>query len=183
MVLLDRGLAAAENLLVARFTMFTTVYLHKTVRIASRMLQEAIFLALEDGTLDAEMAVKMTDSFMLESLLHSAKAEPLVQRLKNRWLYKKAYSFPIEQLHRPKREAEQYLSEKCGCAVLLDVPALAAETKILMESEDGKISPLASQSELVASLQKMQKSRLTALAICAEKDVRKVADAAGKMFR
>ena len=182
LVLLERGLAAAENLLVARFTMFSTVYLHKTVRIASRMLQSAITLAISDGTLEPKDSLLLSDTRMLDALLHSPKAEGMVQRLKNRWLYKKAYGFPLEKLKRPQREVEEMLSEKCGCDVLLDIPRLSAETSIMLETEEGKTVPLAEESELVASLQRMQKSRLNILALCEEKNVRKVATGAEKMF-
>ena len=44
------------------------------------------------------------------------------------------------------------------------------------------VLPLASKSEIVASLQKMQDSRLDALVICEEKFVKKVAGASEKLL-
>ena len=181
LLLCERGLSAAENLLVARFTMFSTVYLHKTVRIASRMLQQAITLAISDGTLQPCFAIGMSDAKMLEALGSSPAAGEYASRLKGRRLYKKAYGIPLARLAGHQAEIEGELSEKCDCSVLLDIPRLSAETSIKME-KGGKISPLSRQSELVSSLQRMQKSRLEALVICGERHVKKVSEAAKRLL-
>ena len=181
MVLQERGLEAAENLLVARFTMFSTVYLHKTVRIASRMLQEAIVLALEDGTFEAEEAKDMSDSQMLDALCRSKRGGWYALRLKERRLYKKAHSVHANEMKIGAREAERELSEKCGCAVLVDVPKLSLDTHTMLDEKGGQV-PLSEASELVSSLQKMQRKRLDALIICEERNVRKVSEAARKLL-
>jgi len=177
----ERGLLAAESLLVARFTMFSTVYLHKTVRIASRMLQQALLLAIGDGTLQPESALHLGDSQVLASLLESPSACELSRRLSYRRLYKKAFSLPLSSLGLRQEEAEEELSRKCGCSVLLDIPRLSLKSKIRLEY-GGRKSPLASASELVASLQKMQESRLDVLVMCEERFVKKVAAEAKKAF-
>lgn len=177
----ERGLSAAESLLVARFTMFSTVYLHKTVRIASRMLQQAITCSLSDGTLAAEGALAMQDANMLETLSRSKKGGEFAQRLQQRRLYKKAHSLPAAKLGMKQREAEELLSEKCGCSVLIDIPRLSLAARIRLDS-DGKKLPLASKSGIVASLQEMQKSRLDALVICEGRFVEKVAAAAKRLL-
>ncbi len=181
LALCERGLEAAESLLVARFTMFSTVYLHKTVRIASRMLQQAISLALQDGALEACNALGMSDAKMLDVLCGSPEGRKYANRLKERRLYKKACGIPLARMKTKQSEAEETLSAKCGCPVLLDVPRLSAETHIMLEKEGGEV-PLSSASELVASLQKMQKSRLDVLVMCEEKHVKKVSAAAEKLF-
>lgn len=181
LVLQGRGLEAAENLLVARFTMFSTVYLHKTVRIASRMLQEAIALALDDGTFLAEEAKQMSDSQMLGALCRSKREGEYALRLMERRLYKKAHSVRANEMKMGAREAEGELSEKCGCDVLIDVPKLSSEAHIMLEEKEGQI-PLSEASELVSSLQKMQRRRLEALIICEEKNVKKVGEAARKLL-
>lgn len=177
----ERGLSSAESLLVARFTMFSTVYLHKTVRIASRMLQEALSCSLADGTLAAEGALGMQDSQMLETLTRSKKGGGFAKRLLQRRLYKKAYSLPVSKLKMRQHEAEALLSEKSGCSVLIDIPKLSLSAHIRLDS-GGKKLPLISKSEIVASLQKMQDSRLDALVICDGKFVKKVAAAAKRLL-
>ncbi len=177
----ERGLSAAESLLVARFTMFSTVYLHKTVRIASRMLQRAISCSLADGTLAAEDALAMQDSKMLETLSRSKKGGEFALRLLQRRLYKKAHSLPVAKLGMKQHEAEELLSEKCGCSVLIDIPLLSLAARIRLDS-GGKKLPLASKSGIVSSLQKMQHGRLDAIVICEDKNVKKVAAAAERLL-
>lgn len=182
LVLQERGLEAAESLLVARFTMFSTVYLHKTVRIASRMLQQAIRLAISDGTLLPDDARGMTDASMLAVLSRSAKGGDFALRLRERRLYKKAYSLPLASMDAKAGPAEEELSQKCGCPVLIDVPKLSLEASIKVQPEDGQLSPISAASELVASLQKMQRSRLEVLVMCEEKNAKKVAGAAARLL-
>ncbi|MCX6772053.1 MAG: HD domain-containing protein [Candidatus Micrarchaeota archaeon] len=178
----ERGLEAAESLLVARITMFSTVYLHKTVRIASRMLQQAIMLALEDGTLCEEDFLSFGDSQALDALGASPRAHEYAARIKKRHLFKKAYSVPMSKMRMPARKAEEELTDACGCPVLVDIPNLSAKAHILLEKKDGKILPLARESELVSALVSMQSRRLEALVMCDERHVKKVARAAKRLF-
>ncbi|MCX8198285.1 MAG: HD domain-containing protein [Candidatus Micrarchaeota archaeon] len=182
LALTERGLVAAESLLVARFTMFSAVYLHKTVRIANRMLQQSIKLAIEDRTLDPKLAVGMSDAQMLELLCSSPLGGAFAQRLKQRRLYKKAFSIPLSKLALDEEEAEQEISEKAGCGALLDVPKLSTAARIMLEQEGGRSAPLQKKSELVASLQRMQKDRLEAIVICDQKDLKKVRSASKKVL-
>ena len=177
----ERGLEAAESLLVARFTMFSTVYLHKTVRIASRMLQQAIMLALQDGTMEAKEALSMGDAMMLYRLSQSAEGGKYAKRIESRRLFKKAYEIPLSGKRIAPKKLEVELADCCGCEVLVDVPRLSAETHVMLETEDGW-APLSDASELVSSLVKMQKSRQNILVMCEEKNVRKVASRCEKAF-
>jgi len=123
----------------------------------------------------------MSDARMLSVLCSSPKGGELAERLRKRRLYKKAHGVPLSKLRGNATEIEEELSAKCGCEVLLDLPRLSAETRIMLE-KDGHAVPLARQSELVASLQKMQKSRLEALVICEEKNIKKVSQSAQKLL-
>lgn len=184
-VLTERGLEAAESLLVARFMMFSTVYLHKTVRIASRMLQQAISCALSDGTLEACHAIGMSDARMLDSLMESKDGRLFAKGILLRRLFKKAHSVPIgvfSKLKAKPEKLERELSEACGCSVLLDIPRLSTATQVKL-LRDGKEVPLNKASELVASLQKTQVGRLDVIVVCEEKNSAKVRSAAEKLFR
>jgi HD superfamily phosphohydrolase len=161
--------------------MFSTVYLHKTVRIASRMLQQAIVLSLEDGTLKAAEALSMGDAAMLQRLSQSKEGGEYARRLESRRLFKKAHEIPISRKRFSNRKLERELSDACGCPVLIDVPRLSAETHVMLETEDGW-APLSDASELVSSLVKMQKSRQNVLVMCEEKNVEKVASRCERVF-
>ncbi|MFA6214334.1 MAG: HD domain-containing protein [Candidatus Micrarchaeia archaeon] len=178
----ERGLEAAESLLVARVTMFSTVYLHKTVRIASRMLQQAIMLALEDGTLVEDDFLSFGDSQALDALCASRSAHEYAARIKKRRLFKKAYSIPTGKMRVPARKAEEELTDACGFHVLVDVPALSTRAHILLEKKNGKVLPLARESELVSALVAMQSHRLEAIVMCDERHVAKAARAAKRLF-
>jgi HD superfamily phosphohydrolase len=178
----ERGLEAGEGLLVARFAMFSTVYLHKTVRIASRMLQHAMVLALEDGAVAPGEFLAFSDAQALAALGRSRNAAPYARRLSERRLFKKAHSFPMGKMGMGARKAERELSGECGCTVLIDVPALSAKAGIMLEKKDGSVVPLARESDIVSSLAAMQSRRLEALAICEEKNVKKVARASERLF-
>jgi putative nucleotidyltransferase with HDIG domain len=179
----ERGLAAAESLLVARFTMFSSVYFHKTVRIASRMLKQAMSKAIQDGTIEPQHALLLSDSRMLDALCGSKEGKKYALGIISRRLYKKAFSFPASLIEeRQVQEIEEELSGKCGCDVLIDLPHLSAKAEIEVMLDDGKAVPIAERSELVRSLSSMQKSRLEALVICDEKNAKKVSLAAKKLF-
>ena len=178
----ERGLEAAESLLVARVTMFSTVYLHKTVRIASRMLQQAIVLALENGTLVEDDFLKLGDAQALDALCASPDGHEYAARIRKRRLFKKAHSVPMGKMHVPPRKAEEELSDACGCHVLLDVPNLSAKAHIMLEKKNGKVLPLLRESELVSALVSMQSRRQEALVMCDERHVKKVARAAKRLF-
>ncbi|MCX8197235.1 MAG: HD domain-containing protein [Candidatus Micrarchaeota archaeon] len=179
LVLQERGLEAAESLLVARYIMFFTVYLHKTVRIANRMLQRALELAIEGGHIRPKDALGMTDAQMLQALLEAKESRPYAEGIAYRRLYKKAYSSPKVELAQMQKEIEERLSSLCGCDVLVDFPSVKLGTSINVKTDEG-LMPISKCSELVASLEKIR--RLEALVICQEKNTKKVAKKAEELF-
>ncbi len=86
----ERGLLAAESLLVSRYLMFNAVYNHHAVRIATEMLGKALRIALDAGRIGILDIVDGTDSELLLTL----KEEPLIGRLRNRLLFKNAFEKP-----------------------------------------------------------------------------------------
>ena len=82
----EKAVEAVESFLIARFHMFTTVYIHKTARIASAMLIKALRLALRQGLIGKEDFYTMGDEALLYSL---AKQLPIAKALYERRLYKK----------------------------------------------------------------------------------------------
>jgi len=183
-VLLERGLEAAESLLVARFMMFRTVYLHKTARIASRMLQQSICLAMESGELSPCFAIGMNDSGMFGFLSKTKAGGELARLVASRRLYKKACSLPASKFQE-RRESigklEEELSDSCGCEVLLDVPHIPKSEGVPLEI-GGKIRQLHEASELVLSLEGAEAQRLEVLVICEKKHVAKAARAAKRLL-
>ncbi|MDI6855855.1 MAG: HD domain-containing protein [Candidatus Thermoplasmatota archaeon] len=137
LVMDKKGVSAIESMLVARGLMYSSVYFHKTVRIAEIMLARAVERALELGKL--EELNRMVDSELLAELekAHSYCKE-IVLRLKYRKLFKKAYSKDIKEFSKEELDAlseldnadkrlkkERELCRKVGAKegyVLIDTP-------------------------------------------------------------
>ncbi|HEC81102.1 MAG TPA: HD domain-containing protein, partial [Thermoplasmatales archaeon] len=129
-----KGVNVVESILMARGLMYSSVYFHKTVRIAELMLSKAIEL-----TEDAEPFefYRYTDAEMFALLKNKGEFQrEMVTRLKYRRLFKQAYMLhtvehekddEIKRLENPRyrNEKEQKFEEKLGIPkghVIIDVP-------------------------------------------------------------
>ncbi len=91
-----KGVGVVENILMARALMYSSVYFHKTVRIAELMLSKAIELIP-----DAEPFTffKMTDAELINELKKMGPLQyKIVTCLKYRKLFKQAYAASSAQL-------------------------------------------------------------------------------------
>lgn len=98
-VFTKKSLTSLESLLVARYLMIPTVYLHHTSEIAEYMVKEATRLSL--GTdMEAEDLKEMDEWEFLYKLQDSEKEEvrELAKRIKGRELYKRALVVPPTEL-------------------------------------------------------------------------------------
>ncbi|MEF8847892.1 MAG: HD domain-containing protein [Candidatus Thermoplasmatota archaeon] len=131
-----KGIGVIENILMARALMYSSVYFHKTVRIAELMLSKAIELTEEKNPFDF---FKMTDGELINYLKHKGKfQEEIATSLKYRMLFKQAYmgspfSLSEEQKEiikrlndkQSKREKEKEIEEKLNIPhghVIIDIP-------------------------------------------------------------
>jgi len=166
------GFEAAEYLLIARFMMFSTVYLHRTVRIATALLYRAIEGAIEDGTLRPEQMAEMDDEAALAAIAKSGKGAPYAKALLQRRLYKEICSLQKEGWSVEKaRSAGMELSERFGCDIIVDYPHEFFKP-VEFKVDTGKgLKPIAELSELVRSLKKAEEGRMKVL-VLAEASVR-----------
>jgi uncharacterized protein len=132
--LLEKGLDAIEEMLVARDHMYSAVYAHKTSRIAETMLLRAMELAVSG----IEGWYEMTDGELLTRIrMAGGVSEYLMEKILYRNLYKTAFSVPskvageirarlVEKLGGRERQAlETELCELCGLGpgeLLVDMP-------------------------------------------------------------
>ncbi len=168
------GLVAAEGLLVARALMYTSVYYHKTARIAEMMLCKAVEMA---PTSVLEEVHRDTDCGLTAKLMTcGGETARLMTLLNYRRLYKKAVMLPIsglaeEQIEHlielseyPRRKAkEREIAERAGVPdseVLLDIPdrsLLLSEPRIgktdvpILDGE--RVKPLSRYSPLAKAIQ------------------------------
>jgi HD superfamily phosphohydrolase len=92
LVINQGGLRAVEGLLVARFLMTPTVYLHHASRIADAMFLRATERAVEDGILELDKLFGM-DDFDLQTLFRGGGGyvKEIGKRLDERRLFKQAW--------------------------------------------------------------------------------------------
>ncbi|MHB8604669.1 MAG: HD domain-containing protein [Thermoplasmatota archaeon] len=169
LVLREPGVPAAQMLLVTRFQMYTSVYYHHASRVAERMLERALRLAIEAGEIAAKDLPNMDDVAMLYALRHSkTDAWRLALGVDQRRLLKVAFETGLGGLEESRARAfasdvraaadvEAKLADAIGAPrtdVILDAPPLAGtrtpEARIL--HGDGRIERLADMSELVTAL-------------------------------
>jgi HD superfamily phosphohydrolase len=99
----EKGLSAVESLLFAKYQMYRNVYWHHAVRSATAMYKRLVSDALDAKTLSADQLAGFTDEGLLLGL-EAKGANPLLQRLRERRLYKRAIEIPSAEL--PKDAGE-----------------------------------------------------------------------------
>ncbi|RLF27471.1 MAG: hypothetical protein DRN01_02370 [Thermoplasmata archaeon] len=129
-----KGVNVVESILMARGLMYSSVYFHKTVRIAELMFSKAIEL-MEDA--EPFEFYRYTDAEMFSLLKNKGDFQrEMVTRLKYRRLFKQAYMVnmvdherdeEVKKLEVPsyRNEKEQDFEEKLGIPkghVIVDVP-------------------------------------------------------------
>ena len=175
-VAIDRsGVSALEGMLVARGLMYTSVYLHRTARIAELMLARAVE-RLDDREFLAR-AMALTDGELFAELLgRGGPTRDAALGLKYRRLLKAVYQLPVAEateaqraamvgLSRPeaRRALEDQLADRAALSpweVLVDVPAaelLLSEPRLYSTDirvlDGGELQPLSKYSPLARALQ------------------------------
>ncbi|MEM0449704.1 MAG: HD domain-containing protein [Methanomassiliicoccales archaeon] len=168
------GMVAVEGLLVARALMYTSVYFHKTVRIAEMMLCKAV--EMSDPSLFHNIH-RETDSSLSEKLISQGGfSARLITKLKYRELYKKCFSLSMTDMseedldnllgltdYKKRKEKEEEIAFKSGVhvsEVIIDIPSrelLISEPRIDKTEvpilDDFKVRPLSKYSPLAKALQ------------------------------
>ena len=95
---LEKGLSALESLLFAKYQMYRNVYWHHAVRSATVMYKRLVDDAIGAGSLDAPVLASFTDEGLLHNLGDAAAPSPLLDALRARRLYKRAFECPAAEL-------------------------------------------------------------------------------------
>ncbi|MHB8561282.1 MAG: HD domain-containing protein [Thermoplasmataceae archaeon] len=101
----EKGVPAAESLLIGRILMYNSVYFHKTARIAQLMLQRA----LEISSVDLGNPFRLTDHDLMSKLLADRNGSYLAKSILERKLFKPVLKTPYdeEKLFRIKEAIEK----------------------------------------------------------------------------
>jgi HD superfamily phosphohydrolase len=197
------GLSAIEGMLVARALMFSSVYMHKTVRISELMLAKAVE---ELGRDEVALMHRMTDATLLSYLVaKGGYFERIAVMLKYRRLFKRAFTMPASDLAddgwervrelgdvTTRRSVEGDIARRAGVPdgdIIIDVPSSelsVSEPRLSLTDvrvlDDGKIRMLPRLSSIAQSLQTRQVHDYAVMVACPEKHRQKVARAAGRIL-
>jgi len=173
LVLEKGGITATEGLMVSRALMYSSVYYHKTVRIAEMMFTKAA----EMSGLDFRELYLMDDPALVAALIASGgKASEIVRSVFGRRLYKKAFAMYTIDMdedtlsnlaersgYDDRKRLEAEIAELAGVdfsEVVVDMPSrssLLNNIKIgktgVSILHDGKVRPITKFSPLAKSLQ------------------------------
>ena len=131
----EKGLAALESLLFAKYQMYRNVYWHHAVRSATAMYKRVVEEALRTGAIEERELAGFTDEGLLHRLEERAPST-LLFALRNRRLHKRAFECSAAELEAGQGDwiagerarvlgAEDALAHELGVApgdVLLDYP-------------------------------------------------------------
>ncbi len=174
---LDRkGLPALEGMLVARGLMYSSVYFHKTVRIAEQMLSRAV----ERSEASIAEVQRMVDHELLAWLMKQGPFQrEIALRVRYRKLYKRVVAYDRDELSddakrtlatfkdaATRRRMEDRIARRAGLQpgqVIIDVPLpelLVSEPRLtkteVMILDDGEVKPFSRVSPLGRAVQLRQ---------------------------
>jgi HD superfamily phosphohydrolase len=190
-----KGISALESLLVARALMYSSVYLHKTVRIAELMLVKAI------KKIDFDFSL-LNDCELIEKLKNSGEYQKdIVSRLKYRKLFKKAFAKSFDELNEKERgilaevnisDVEEEIARKVGIDdgyIIVDIPGkdiLLSEPRIrkvdIKVIDDGKVKNLGELTPLANALQARGITDWAIMVCCPEEYRREVEKYSNKII-
>jgi HD superfamily phosphohydrolase len=105
----EQGLAALESLLFAKYQMYRNVYWHHAVRSATAMYKRLVADAIARGALRVGELASFSDEALLHQL-DERSPSPLLQGLRERRLFKRAFECPSAEL--PDDAAEWIASDR-----------------------------------------------------------------------
>ena len=154
----EKGLAALESLLFAKYQMYRNVYWHHGVRSATAMFKRLVRTALAAGRLERDAIALATDDGFLHELMRQ-DATGLARCLRERRLAKRALDLPAADLPAETppwpsddpdllERVEDRLARDAGLAsgeLFLDFPAKPAmlTLDLPLVRRDGTVIPLA----------------------------------------
>jgi HD superfamily phosphohydrolase len=178
LVVSNRGVNAIEGMLVARGLMYSSVYFHKTVRIAELMLARAVEMVKDDESL--QRIANLTDAELISELNNLGDYQrKIVERIKYRYLFKRVYELKTGDVEKQdsgisnevlfkfndpefRMQKEYELCKKASIPegnIIIDVPIeelKLSEPRIKMTDikilESGRLRPLSKYSPLARAL-------------------------------
>jgi HD superfamily phosphohydrolase len=151
----EKGVPAAESLLIGRLLVYNSVYFHKTARIAQLMLEKA----LEISEVDIGNPFRITDHDLMDKLLKDKNAGYISRSILERRLYKPVLktAYSAEKLSSIRKKIGEIGSVASGKTIIDIIPPLdfTGEGRIkssIQVLSGGKKVDISELSPLVAAL-------------------------------
>ena len=132
-IIKESALSTVETLFIGRYLMFFSVYLHRTVRIATAMLDKALRISLKNNIITLDDLIWKGDNYCLQKM---ASEVPLAKAILERKLFK-----IVDKIDKKKE-----------CFIIKPGKVKKRENEILIKTRDGEIKKLSELSPLVNSL-------------------------------
>ncbi|MBO8181181.1 MAG: HD domain-containing protein [Archaeoglobus sp.] len=193
LVIDEKGLRAAESLLISRFMMYPTVYFHHVCRIAKKMYEKALEHAISDGKLKPSELLRMDDCEISWFLKHvGGYPAEIMQRIEERRLFKRAIyvgrdriGIEIERLTEERAEIE--LASISGVDeenIIVDIPPLEPPKEVSAVVDfGGEKLKLEECSPLVRALKQTERDSWMMGIYTTKENIEEVAKAAIRFFK
>ncbi|MCL4320442.1 MAG: HD domain-containing protein [Candidatus Thermoplasmatota archaeon] len=147
----EKGITSVESILLSRNLMHKSVYFHKTVRIAQKMIERAMDSL---DKVDSSM-MDMHDDIFLNYLRNQASSSDMIRQIDRRNLYKVVYRDSAPDIRNP--EIESKIHEKYPELIVDYVPPYAYQDRKKSKNEvlvkqGRKFMEISSLSPLINSL-------------------------------
>jgi len=164
----ENALESVEALLIARFLMFSTVYQHDTVRVASEMLEEGLRRAIDEG-LDYNEVLERGDDEVLMMMEQYEGSREIAKELQRRDLW-----YIIDEREEGTKEEiiEEY--RKKGREVLVSLPDLKQKEFKVYIGKDKELIGEKSMFMKALNVEKKRKKILVIERIKTKKPQRKI---------
>lgn len=166
----EEGLQGAESLLIARYFMYETVYLHHTVRIVENMYKKALELAIESGKFDPK-ELYGDDYTIIKRLNEIEESKFIMNKIIERKLFKRVYYANVKEktdLEEIKNALEKAGIKKDEFVIALDNMGGHMENIPVVNKKHDFIGNLNEVSPLINTLENIMKNKNT-LIVAVEK--------------
>ncbi len=177
----ESGIVGFESMLLARYFMYSSVYLHHATLIADQMFKTVFDKALEDKLIDINLLKTSTDSQIFDLLLNLPNSQ-LIKRIKERKLFKRAFykEFDKRNLNIDIKEISNIIEDLNikENEYIISLTNFKHKTDdnniIVIDRNKNYLGTLNSLSPLVSSLEKVLENKEKFLVACDPKNIKRI---------
>ncbi len=184
-VIYENGIISAESMLIARYHMFISAYIHHTTLIAGSMFRKALSASIESGHIDPKTLEEHTDfSIISEMLKVKGYVRETTKRILERRLFKRVF---YSEMNKTNTEDIKQKILKFGIkdeAFIIIQAGLKTNIEDIgvIDSNDKIIGNLKDKSKLLNVLSKESKNKNILMIVSDEKHNKKMREIVKKIM-